>query len=196
MAIDPASAIVFGDELFDALGPLAVGEDNSNPGVVRFLSTAVGRMFGETEFYARARADGTQGWSVIFDIDQTSDDGLDFLAYVAGVSVPAAADAATKRALIKRSPARDRGTLTSIVLAAKEQLTGEKFLRVIERDGNAYRLSIYARTAQVPDAGKLSDAIKSQKPAGIKLNLVITEATTYNELNSTYDALTGNYNSL
>lgn len=122
-------------------------------------------------------------WEDVFDADHAPVSALDYLSQFVGVELPAGADEATRRELIRGHAGFNRGTVAAIVAATKLHLTGRRTVVVMERVGGApYQLAIRTRTGETPDADVTLADILSQKPAGIILDYEAVPGVTFAEL--------------
>jgi hypothetical protein len=184
----------FGDELYEGVAPLAYA-DADNGYALRTLCYAIGELFAQVELLARADAAGNDPWSVIMDVDRALGYMLPYLGQFVGQAIPVGTPDAVARDLIRSPSNQERGTLAKIVTDAKRTLTGTQYIRVIERDGSPWRLSVFTRTSETPDPAATDAAIQAVKPAGIVVNHVTSAGVVIDELTGTIDALSGSIDS-
>lgn len=184
----------FGDELYEGVAPLAYA-DADNGFALRILAYAIGEMFAQVELLARADDAGNDPWSVVMDVDRAAGYMLPYLAQFVGQSIPVGTPDADARDLIRTPSNQERGTLAKIIADAKRTLTGTQYIRVIERDGSPWRLSVFTRTAETPDATATLAAVLAAKPAGIVVTHTVSAGVTIDELTGTIDALSGSIDS-
>lgn len=180
---DPTQATLM---LYERLWPQTIEDAVTGWDLLKFCEAMAGRLFEQVRSYVSDRS-STLGWEVIFNVDECPREALPYLAQFVGVHFEPSLTVAQQRAKIKERPAFKRGTLAAIEAAAKQRLTGAKFVFLEERfEGKAYRLLIRTFTAQTPDAaGTLSD-ILTQKPAGIVLDYAALAMKSYAEVKKDY----------
>lgn len=162
------------------------------------LLGAVGTTMGRLAEIVRDTDDGL-GWTSVLDPDRAPAWALPWLAQFAGVRarVDAAPDEATKRALITAPPAFLRGTRAGMTAAVAATLTGSKTVTVLERvGGDPYALTVIVRTSETPNTAATLAAAMSQKPIGLILTLVVSNATVIDAMTGTIDSLTGTIDAL
>lgn len=140
-------------------------------------------MYDEMESYISDSDNGEVGWSILLDLTRVPSKALPWLAQFAGVRLNQSLSDAAQRDQIAEQAGLRRGSLSSIISAAQQFLTGTKDVIVIERlNGNAYQLYIATRTAQTPNALQVETAIRSQKPAGLVLTYETISGQSFSEL--------------
>lgn len=146
-------------------------------------------MFDQIEGYARDQGD-TPGWAHLLDVDIAPVEALPWLAQFVGVSLYNVTTEAEQRAKIRSADGMNRGTVASMVAAAKLTLTGGKNVRVIERssavdatDSGAWGMLFTTATAETPNATATYNALLSQKPAGIIIQHVVSDDPLWEEVN-------------
>jgi hypothetical protein len=154
------------------------------------LLGAFGHAFGPLHDLVRD-TDAGPGWSQVMDPTRAPAWALPWLAQFAGVTIDAGLDDSAARRRITHPPRWERGTLRAMALAARPTLTGTAQVRVIERDGGPYRLTAITRTDETVNPAATRAALRSQKPAGLILNHVISDAPMIDEGARTIDAGTG-----
>jgi hypothetical protein len=81
--------------------------------------------------------------------------------------------------------------------AVAATLTGSQSVSVLERvGGDPYALTVVVRTSETPDSAATLAAAMTQKPIGLILTLVVSNATIIDSLTGTIDALTGTIDGL
>ena len=188
-AAPPATAPVegtFAAELYDELAPVAQHDEANGYALAHYLS-AIGVMYEEVESIIRDRA-GRPGWAVLFDPAACPDFALPWLAQFAGVPAgPGTPPAALRAAIIARA-GYDRGTPAAIKAAVAAVLTGERAVRLLEREsGDAYALGVVVRPAETPDEPAALEAAMAAKPAGLILTLYVIDYSIYATLIDDYD---------
>lgn len=190
----------FKDDLYERMGPWAYA-DADNGYALRTLCYGLAAMFEEVEDLGIA-TDDLPGWAKALSVQ--AEDGsprvpanlLPWLAQFVGVRIPTGTADANARALVKGAEGLTRGSRAAIEDAAQRFLTGAKTVVFKERDGGAYKLTVYVYTQQVTDAAKLDAAVRAQKPAGIVLTLNVISGGTYSNLvatRATYSAVVSAY---
>jgi hypothetical protein len=184
----------FGDELYYSVSPLAYG-DADNDYALKTLCYALAQMFNQVELLARS--DGTADpWSIIMDADNAPDYVLPYIAQFVGQTIPVGTPEADARQLIKDPSNQKRGSLPKLIYEAKRFLTGSQYVRVIERDTSPYHFSVFVHTSEVTDSAALAAALQAVKPAGLVMNLVISDHTTIDVLTGSIDSQTAQINNL
>lgn len=176
----------FGTELYGSVRPIPEDE-----GALQIVCDAIGTMANQLELLTRQDDDGNAPWSVIYDLDRAEGYMLPHLAQLVGFRIPKGTPDAAAREMIRQPPDQGRGTLAKLTRDVKATLTGGQYLRVKERDGSPYRFSVFVRSAECPDHAATLAAALATKPAGLVLNLVITDGTVIDELTGTINALSG-----
>jgi hypothetical protein len=142
-------------------------------------------MFEEASWYARDSDDGP-GFVRLVDLDLAPEKALPWLAQFVGVQLQPGLDDAAQRARIRATDGFHRGTVSALVGAARQYLTGGKTVIVRERDGDAYTLTIVTYTAETPDSGLVLAALLDQKPGGLILNYVVETGQDWATLQANY----------
>lgn len=171
------------------------------------LLGAIGTAFGELHDIVRDTDDGP-GWSVLMDPDRCPAWALPWLAQFAGVVLPPGLDEAEQRRRISNPAPYRRGTKLAMIEAAQATLTGTRTVRVLERTGSSYHFTVVTRPGETDAApyddvsGSYDDAlgsydstartvlaIRSQKPAGLLFDHIITDAVLIDDGSLTLDAV-------
>jgi hypothetical protein len=156
--------------LYERLWPQTIEDEANEWHLLLFCEALAGTLFEQVRSYVADR-DDMLGWEIIFDVDECPPEALPYLAQFVGVHFEDSLTVEQQRAKIKGRPAFKRGTLGAIEEAAKQRLTGGKFVFVAERaEGHAYRLLIRTFDSQTPDPVATRKDILTQKPAGILLD--------------------------
>lgn len=143
------------------------------------LVGAIGVMYEQVQEIAR---DGDQpGWTVPLTLSLAKE--LDWLGQFLGVRRSKPTPDADFRVSIGAVEGFSRGTPASIKNAAGLTLTGAKKVNFYERlAGDAYDLTVVTYTTETPNPAATEAAIRSLKPAGIKLTFVVVDGLIYLQL--------------
>lgn len=144
------------------------------------LLGALGIAFGPLHDIVRD-TDAGPGWSQVMDPDRCPGWALPWLAQFAGVRLTASMPESEQRARITSPPAFERGTRAAMRAAATPYLTGTQQVRIIERDGGAYNVTVITSTSETPDPAVVEAAVRAQKPAGLLLTYLTSDAPLINE---------------
>jgi hypothetical protein len=142
-------------------------------------------MYQMVDDWVRDQPEGP-GWSLLMDVNRCPPEALGWLGQFVGVRIPTGLTDAQQRQWIKDRRGFRRGTPAAMIAAVQDTLTGTKAVKMIERDGDPYNLTLTTTTSETPDANRTLAAILSQKPAGITLNKTSVVTGT-----QTWDALKG-----
>jgi hypothetical protein len=167
------------DLLYDAIGQGITDEDDGT--LLAWLDGPTS-LLGEVDDVVRD-TDELPGWAAELTSELTH--RPHWTAQFLGVQIPAGADDATARALIRDRPAFRRGTVPALIAAAQATLTGTRYVNVIERDGSAYALRVQTFTEETPDAAGTLAALLTQKPAGLVLTYSAVPMSSYSGLEAT-----------
>jgi hypothetical protein len=181
-----------GQRLYDWLDPWA-GQDPDNGYGLAWLAAAVGAQFADVDQVVGPADDGTPGWVRVFNPLTAPVWALPWLAQFPGVQLDPTAPEAIQRALIHPDPVK-RGSLASLVAAAKRTLTGTQAVFAQERYGGACdALLIVTRTAETPDPAATEAAIRSPliKPVGTVITYLTASSLTWAEATSTWTTVSG-----
>lgn len=151
----------FGADLYERMEPWAHA-DPDNGYALAWLCHAIGTQFTEVDAFAL-------DWEATFDPDTAPAWALDWLAQFAGVRLTPGFTTAQRRAEIVSPTADRRGTPAAIRAVAALTLTGTARVRLTERDGSPYALSVRTYEAQTPDPVEAERLVRTQKPAGLVL---------------------------
>ncbi len=175
-------------ELYAANSNLA-HDDEANGWALAHVCIAIGLMWQGVADIVEDR-DGHPGWSAIVDVDRAPMSGLAWLAQRIGVGLTVGAPEAVQRDEIRRRSGEATGRPASMVAKAQTTLTGTKTVRLIERSSSAWTLTAITRTSETPDPAATLKALMSEKPAGLVLDLVVSDAPIVAEFTLTVDGLT------
>lgn len=152
------------------------------------------------EAAARTRAKTTE--ALVFDdagsgqrrmlsVDRAPGYALEWLAQFTGLrQIPPGLTESQTRQLIRNAPGLRRGTLDAIAGAAGLFLTGDRRVRVKERDGSAWRMTVITYQSQTPNPAATEAAIRSQKPIGIVLTYLVAQGWAWDEMVAHYSSQT------
>lgn len=106
------------------------------------------------ESWVRDTDDGP-GWGILVDLDRAPEVALPWLAQAKGVVLPPGLLPSQWRDYIRQARGMRRGSLASLIDAAKLHLTGpeaDKVVRVLNRTGpTAWDITVITRTGQMPE---------------------------------------------
>lgn len=186
------------DEVYEQALPLAYADEATGWPLLTFLQ-AIGGTVAPIEDLAYD-TDAGPGWSNAVDVDRAPPRILGWLGQLYGVHVtpgnPADPVWVTQaRDEVRNAAGIRRGTPPSLVGAVQATLTGMKLVRVRERDTSPYHLTVLVRTSECPSPALSEAAARSQKPAGLVLVFVVSDAPIIAEGTRTIDALAGTIDS-
>jgi hypothetical protein len=173
-------------DVYDELASF-VEDDESYGWASLYLVDAVAHLLQPVEDLVRD-TDAGPGWSGALDPARAPEGGLDWLAQVAGLRVPAAWSTTAKRGQIAH-PGPLVGQPLAMVNAAKQYLTGNRTVLMFERDGGPFLLTVATRTSETPDAAAVEQALRAQKPAGLLLTYVVVSGQIINEIAATVNGI-------
>lgn len=171
-------------------GELAVTQpaDEQNGWPLLKLLGALGTTFGRLHDIVRDADDGP-GWSSVLDPARAPVWALPWLAQFAGVRLTPGLTETQQRAQITTPPPFERGSRQAMIDTVAATLTGTKLVRVLERvGGDAYALTVITRTSETPNAAAAEAAARSQKPIGLILTFLVSDAPLIDEGTRTIDA--------
>jgi hypothetical protein len=182
VAMARPAASPFAEDLYEACGAWAYDDENQDWALLH-LCIAIARQFDLGDQIIRPPFDDRGPWETLLDVDRTPAVFLPWLAQMVGVDPRGLVglDEATQRTFIRETAGWRRGTPAAMIGAAQVYLTGAKTVRLIERDESAYRLTVITRTSETPDAAAVERALRSQKPAGIVLTHIVSDAPIIDE---------------
>lgn len=122
------------------------------------------------------------GWTAARDPDLAPVELLEWLGQHVGQEVRPEWTDAEKRSRILHPAGFDDGKASAMVAEAQRTLTGTKTVRVLRMvDGSMWEMAIVTRTAETPDAAATFAAAMRQKPAGVHLIHVVSDAPLIDE---------------
>lgn len=162
------------DSLTADFQPYLVDDDGSLQTFLQALSGG----FEQIDSVIRDTDDGP-GWSALLDANRCPVWALRWLGQLVGVAiVPGTPEEAARNAI--RTPAGwRRGTPQAIIDAVRPTLTGTQTVILLERDTDAYHLTVATFTDETPDTAATEAAALSQKPAGLLMDVVTTAHWAY-----------------
>jgi hypothetical protein len=176
--------------LYGRLWPQTIEDEANEWHLLHFCEALAGTLFEQVRSLVSDRED-MQGWSVVFNVDECPPEALPYLAQFVGVHFEASLTVAQQREKIKERPAFARGTPGAILAAAKQRLTGTKYVFMEERfEGHAYRLLIRTFSTHTPEPAATLNDILSQKPAGILLDYAAVAMKIYEAVRKEYKTYT------
>lgn len=198
-----------GTRLYDSVEPLT-RDDAANGWPLAYYSNGFAAMLDPVATLVSEQDDGTPGYAWLFDPDTAPLGWLPYLEFFAGVTPYPAVDEAGRRLRIQETDGRRRGTPSAIKGAARQFLTGTKYVAVIPRNGAPTHYTVVVRAVEIP-AGELTgvswdstpgtwdtlgsampwqpailfDALVEQKPAGFTFDLIVAAGQVWNEVATT-----------
>jgi hypothetical protein len=186
---------------YDSLMPWNSADEVTGWHLLKFIAAVTADLSAMDDLVRDT--DDNPGWSIVLDADNAPVEYLPWIGQFIGADVDLNLSEADQREQVKHVAGFRRGTLASMIAAARPYLTGTKKIVGAERSGNAYNLLLRTFASETTDPTKVYNALLSQKPAGITLDYgVITgigyatitvTAKTYDELRAefpTYDDMT------
>ena len=168
--------------LYALVEELAVDDPNNDWMLLR-LCMALCRAYDDLYAVLDTWEGSYEPWSAILDVDRCPELVLPWLAQFVGVRLRG--DEANPRGIIRAEEGFHRGTPAAMMEAGRLVLTGARRIGLIERAaGNPYRLRVDTELAETPDPNLLRQAVLSQKPAGITLELTVVEGQRYADVTS------------
>lgn len=184
----------FAERLYGELGPHAYDDANQGYSLANYCA-ALAKMFDQVQGYVDSD-DDLPAWGTLMDPDTAPVETLPWLGQFVGVHVSDGLTEDQQRNLVKDVGGFRRGTVSSMVAAAQNYLTGSKSVTVLERYGSPYHLRISTRISETPDATAVLNALLSQKPAGLVLDYVTLAGGDFNtvrDTNATFNAVVASY---
>lgn len=170
--------------LYDELEPLRYADEITGYPLARFVN-AIAAPF---DLIWDLTMEVDVPWETIVDIDSAPASFLQWLGRFKGVNINRALSADEQRTQIHGAAGFARGTPSAIIAAARQTLTGNKYVFLNERDGGAYRLGVDTLVSETPDPAATLAAVLKQKPAGIVLtHNVIASEPVWDQATSTWD---------
>lgn len=110
--------------------------------------------------------DTHEGWGTLLDVDNAPEWALPWLAQFVGVTPLAGLDGTSQRIRIRSTAGFHRGTVSAVVNAARQHLTGARRVEIYEREGSAWRFRLRTYASETPDPDRIRAEIAALKPAG------------------------------
>jgi hypothetical protein len=184
MSIRP-EVVPLAEEIYAALGPLTLRDQATGWHLLRFVN-AIAQAPQWTDDLVRD-SDAGPGWSSVVDLDRAPVEALAWLGQFVGVEIHPDIDVESQRLRIRETAGFRRGTRAAIEGAARQFLTGNRTVQVLERDTSAYHLKVITFETETPFPDRTGAAVQAQKPAGLVLQYVMSSGATYGELKATGD---------
>jgi hypothetical protein len=134
--------------------------------------TAIAMLFKRSEEALRWDERGS-GWRRLLDPSRTPDWFLPWLAMLVGSPKLAGLTPAQQRQVVRDAPTLKRGTPAALMAAARLQMPEGTLVRVIERDGGAYKITVQTHPSETPDPALVESAVRDAKAAGLILTYVL-----------------------
>lgn len=128
-------------------------------------------------------SDDGPGWSALVDPARTPSPR--WTGQLNGVRVTTGASDAQQRAQVGAGSGMLRGTTAAMRAALEPHLTDTRLIRIVERSASPYSLLVVTRTSETPDIAAAEAAARAQKPAGLILTFVTSDAPLIDEGDST-----------
>jgi hypothetical protein len=159
------------EQLYSALGPLTAGDEERDWPLLRICEALIAAFVEQIWQYVSDTDDGL-GWTLVMDPNRTPADALPWLGQFAGVELFPGQTEDERRAAIRDPAGFQRGTRGAMYRAVRATLTGAKTVQIHERvGGDAYHLAVETLPGQTPDPAVTLNAILSQKPIGLVLDV-------------------------
>lgn len=175
------------DRMLERFGPAAT-YDVANGGVVTALAAALALPQAVVDDVAR-ESDTHLPWGAALDPDAAPAEWLPWLAQFAGVTLLPADDEAAQRQRIKTAAGFHRGTSDSMVGAVQATLTGTQYVDYLTSvGGDPWQQTLQTLTSETPDPAVTTREAMAQKPAGVKLTVIVSDAPIIDAGTRTVDA--------
>lgn len=184
------------EELYLALAPFTERISPEDPGrtitdeeldwpLLIYFGT-LARRWQQVEDLSRDTDDGP-GWSPLVDIDRIPDEGLPYIAQFKGKTILQGMSPIEARARIDSTDGFDRGSPDALRSAGKRHLTGDQHIFIHERvGGDEWLIDVVTYTDETPDPAQTLRDLLEQKPYGILINHVVTDAYNYEVLRAAF----------
>jgi hypothetical protein len=180
---------IFADEAYAALEPIARG-DEARGFPLRALMRALASMHAQGEETIRALGDGYDSWERLWNPRLQPAWMLPFIGQAVGVQVDTSRTSDEQRTQIEEEGTWHRGTPAALIAAVQATLIGSKRVRLIERNGTAWRTLIITSETETPNATETHNAAFSQKPGGIVFTYETSDLPLIDEGTREIDAAT------
>lgn len=185
----------FAADLFNRLEPYA-HRDTENGDPVALICRAIGGQFRDVDLVVRDADDGTPGWARLFDLEQTATNApwaLGWVAQIAGARIPDGMAPDVAVTYIREVAGHRRGTPGAMRAAVYATLdtprTPEQAVRIVERTTSAYTFTVIVSSSETPDAAASEAAARAQKPAGLVMTFIVSDAPIIDEGAETIDSV-------
>lgn len=176
----------FARDVYDALEPYQHAEEELGDPLAVYIG-GIGSMFDWVSDIVRDSPEGP-GWSALLDIDRAPPEALAWLAQFPGVRLRPGLSDAEQRERIRSTDGMKRGSPGAFRAAAKQYLTGDKYVVIRERfNHEPYQISVVTLDAETPDDAKVLAALNEQKPGGLKLFYESVAGASYALIAAAYD---------
>lgn len=167
----PSDLGPWGARLYAKLGDLTAPDQGLGYPLVTYIKALADQGYEDLYAIITDQDDGTPGWAILLDPLRCPAIALPWLGQFVGVAVDTTLSEANQRAQIQAVGGWYRGSVPSMLAAAKPFLSGSKFTQMVERyAGDAYQILYITHTAETPsDPTAMQAAVIAQKPAGIIL---------------------------
>jgi hypothetical protein len=199
--------------LYAALGPWTQGDAGRGYPLLLFCD-ALAAMVQPVDDLVRDQ--GTRpGWSQLLDVQRCPRSALPWLGQFVGVDVDPSLPDAQQRTQLTTQSAEARGTPAAIIAAAQRYVTSGATVRLTERDGDPYRLTVtvfsqnllgmtyndvqaayptiaafeaaWPSYSSFPASGaELTAAVQAATPAGLVVTVDVGAHATYNDIQAIY----------
>lgn len=216
----PSPPVVCADAwvLYGTLGPHTQADPAAGWPLLR-LCDALAGMLQPVDDLVRDVA-GLPGWSQILDLDRCPTSCLPWLGQWVGVNVDPSLLDTEQRAQIQDQQAEARGTPAAILAVAQSYVGPDTTVRLVERDGDAYHLTVsvfnqgligatyndlqthhptisgfeaaYPTYADLPASeAELTTAVQDAVPAGLVVAVNTSAHGTYGDVASFFPTISG-----
>jgi hypothetical protein len=127
------------------------------------------------------------GWEVMLDPDRAPAKALPYLAQFVGERLPVGLSENDARRWIRDAPNQRRGTVGSIVAAAKRRLIGDRLVTVVEREGgDPEALGVVTYLQETPSEADVRAELAKVVPIDLRLNYRVLQGQTWTNVNANY----------
>lgn len=186
--VDAGPVTSAGSRLYDRLTPVAT-YDADNGYVVRSIAETLADSQAIVDQVARD-SDTHLAWQAALDPDATPAEMLPWLAQFAGTRLLPADSEQQQRDRIKQAAGFYRGTVRAIREEVQRTLIDTLYVRILERvGGDPWAITVITRTGETPDPAASERAALAQKPAGMILTFVVSDAPVWAEATETWTSV-------
>lgn len=175
--------------LYDSLGDGLIHDDDRFGWQMLYLTH---ELFAATLGYVDdlvRDSDAGPGWSGSLDPDRAFAEHLPWLAQFVGVRLPPGLTVIEQRVYLRDKPRWRRGSRGAMIAEARATLTGTQSVYFIERASSAYTITVQTLTSETPDPVATLEALLRQKPGGIVLTHVVSDARIIDTLDGSIDSM-------